>query len=374
MRTELGKLISGDSHVFEPETLWWDHLAPKWGEALPRVYDEYQGKKGPFFRRAENEIIDMTARQKVRDAKLEPRLQQAGTDPDLRLAYQDEEGIGAEVLNPTEALGMLRYKDRSMLRDCCEVYNDWLAEFCSRDPKRLIGTALIPIEDVDWGVAELQRTAAKGLKGAMIGLQPPEEYPPYHLPVYDRFWAAAQDIGAPLTLHIVTGRVRSHMALITADERAAMPMTIISQRAEVMSVLARDFIYGGVLDRFPALTLLCSEFEISWIPWFMNEMDRNMQRTWVITYGYAPPKLKPSEYMQTRVWHGFIDDPYVREMSPHIGPDRLIWGSDFPHPEGIGVNAKETLATLIDGMPAETQRKATADNASALWDLQSVAK
>ena len=82
----------------------------------------------------------------------------------------------------------------------------------------------------------------------MIGLQLPKEYPPYQLPVYDRFWAAAQEIGAPLTLHIVTGRVRSHMSLNTAPERVLMPMTIISQRAEVMSVLARDFIYGGVLD------------------------------------------------------------------------------------------------------------------------------
>ena len=369
MTAELGKLISGDSHVFEPETLWWDHLAHKWGEAVPRVYDEYEGRQGPFFRRAENEIIDMTARQKVRDAKLERHLQEAGTDPDLRLRYQDEEEIRAEVLNPTEALGMFRYRNRSMLRDCCEVYNDWLAEFCSRDPKRLIGTALIPIEDVDWGVGELQRTAAKGLKGAMIGLQPPEGYPPYQLPVYDRFWAAAQDLGAPLTLHIVTGRVLSHMSLTTPAERAEMPVAIVSQRAEVMAVLARDFIYGGILDRFPDLTLLCSEFEISWIPWFMNEMDRNMQRTWVTTYGYPPPKLKPSEYMRTRVWHGFIDDPYVRELSPYIGPDRLVWGSDFPHPEGIGVHAKGTLAALIDGMPPETQEKATVSNAATLWGL-----
>jgi predicted TIM-barrel fold metal-dependent hydrolase len=370
MSVELARLISADSHVFEPQDLWWDHLAAKWGDELPRVLQEYNGRKGPFFYRSENEIIDMTARQKVRDAKLEPRLQQAGTDPVLRLAYQEQEGIDAEVLNPTEALGMLRYRNRDMLRDCCQVYNDWLAEFCSEDPKRLIGTALIPIEDVDWGVAELRRTTAKGLRGAMINLDPPESFPSYYDSIYDRFWATAEELEAPITLHVVTGRVRSHMSFISPEERVEMPRAIISQRAEVMCVMARDFIYGGILDRFSRLNLLCSEFEISWIPWFMNEMDRNMQRTWVITYGYPAPKLKPSEYMKTRVWHGFIDDPYVREMAPHIGADRLVWGSDFPHPEGIGVHAKESLTALMDGMPAETQEKAAARNAATLWGLR----
>jgi len=364
------RFISADSHIFEPPNLFWDHLADKWGEKLPRVIHEFKGQKGDFYYNgSDNEVIELTSRQRVRDAKLDPRWQEAGTIPELRMLYQQEERVDAEILNPTEGLTFLRFESRDMLRDCCEVYNDWLAEYCSYSPQNLIGTAIIPIEDVEWAVGELQRTTAKGLKGAFINVDSPEGFPSYFDSMYDPFWAAAQEIDAPISLHIGTGRIRTGLSLLTREQRMQMPVGGIMSRAEVMWVLARDFIYGGILERFPGLSILCSEFEISWIPWFMNEMDRNMQRTWNITYGYTPLKMLPSEYMKTRVWHGFIDDPYVSQLGPIIGIDRLLWGSDFPHPEGIGLKARETLAPILSGLSEEDREKVTSTNAAALWKL-----
>jgi predicted TIM-barrel fold metal-dependent hydrolase len=285
-----------------------------------------------------------------------------------RMEYQDAEGIEAEVLNPTWGLKVLQDRDRDLVRACAEVYNDWLADFCSYNPKRLIGTPMIPIEDVDWAVKELERVTKKGLQGAFISLEPPEGFPTYRDETYDPFWATAQELGVPVTLHVATGRSRSPLRLHTPEEIAEAPTVIIHARVEVMCVLANDFIYGGVLDRFPDLKLLCSEFEISWVPWLMFVMDRNMQTT-AVGLGIKAPQMMPSDYMRNRVWHGFIEDPYARHVTPLIGTDRVLWGSDFPHPEGIGLGVQKRLGELLEGLLPEQQNQMLATNALRVWDF-----
>ena len=119
--------------------------------------------------------------------------------------------------------------------------------------------------------------------------------------------------------------------------------------------MANDFIYGGILDRFPRLKVLCSEFEVSWIPGFMSRLDQ--------IEDVAPrlnlPKLemKASEYMKTRVFHGFIDDTAAEFAIPYVGADRVLWGSDFPHIRSIGLDAQSTLvpatAILLGGRPGQ---------------------
>ena len=58
--------------------------------------------------------------------------------------------------------------DADLQRACFQSYNDWVAEFCSHAPKRLYGIGLISLEDIDAGVEELERTHARGMRGAMI--------------------------------------------------------------------------------------------------------------------------------------------------------------------------------------------------------------
>ncbi len=87
-----------------------------------------------------------------------------------------------------------------------ERYNDWLWDYCSYAPDRLMGLALIPLHDVELGMKEFERAVKKGYRGVCIPCTAPEERP-YSDPVYDRFWAAAQDLGMPLSLHIGTSRL-----------------------------------------------------------------------------------------------------------------------------------------------------------------------
>jgi predicted TIM-barrel fold metal-dependent hydrolase len=128
--------------------------------------------------------------------------------------FQEEADIEAEVMNPTRLLGIMRNPDAEVVQACAQVYNDWEAGFASYSPKRLIGVSVIPMHDVAWALEELERTLEKGLLNPMINCQAPEGCPPYRDPVYDRFWAAASEAGAPVTLHLLTGRVLSPLAAL----------------------------------------------------------------------------------------------------------------------------------------------------------------
>jgi len=363
----------------EPYDLWWNALGHKFGDRTPRVVDEHQGRKGVFFYSGNlggpvseiRELLPTSDSAAIEAA--EKGLGASGYIPEVRVRFQEEAGIEAEVLNPTRMLTILRNPDVEVVQACSAVFNDWEAEFLSYDPKRLIGVSVIPMHDIDWAIKEMQRTLKKGLVGPMINCQAPVGCPPYRDRAYDRFWAIAQEADAPITLHILTGRVLAPLILVdtqTPQERGENPRGMLELFGEIQGVLANDFIFGGILDRFPKLNVVCSEFEVSWIPHFMWNIDQLQDPS-----GFGPRmrlpelKMKASDYMKTRIYHGLIDDAYGPSMLPLIGADRVLWGSDFPHIRSIGLEAQEHVSELFKGLPKQDQEKVLGENAAKVFKL-----
>ncbi len=358
------KVISADSHVMEPRDLWFNALAKRYGEHAPQLRNEHLGKPGTFFYTGA-QVIKVT--ESDRDAQ-KIGLQAAGYDPAVRLDFQNRAGVQGEVLYATLMLLIMRGEQRAVVRAAAAVFNDWLAEFCSHDNKRLFGVGMIPMDDPDWAEAELHRIAKKGLRGAMIHLSPPEGCAPYHDPLYDRFWAAAQDLDLPITLHIVAGRFPDPLHFHTAKEQEDAPRVLLSILFEVMNELANEFIFGGILDRFEKLKLVCSEFEISWIPNFMWRLDQ-MQDDFDGRLNLRQLKMKASDYMKTRIWHGIIDDPLGADAIKALGIERVMWGSDFPHVRSIGLDAHSRLAKLFDGLNPADQAKLIEGNVCGVYKI-----
>ena len=375
---QFNRIISADSHVMEPLDTWWDALGHKYGDRTPRRLDEYQGRKGNFYYTGyvgfpvmDLDLFELTPETEA--AAYEARekgMEAAGHDPAVRVQFQEEAGVEAEVMNSTLLLLFLRNPDHEVLRACAEVFNDWEAEFVSYNPKRLIGVSVIPVENVDWAVKELERTAKRGLKGAMINCQPPEDCPPYRDRAYDRLWAAAQEADIPLTLHVLTGQSLDSLVyavLQTNEQREDYPRQWMELFNEIQGVLANDFIYGGILDRFPNLKIICSEFEMSWVPGFMTHLDQ--------VEAVAPrlflkkAQMKGSDYMRTRVYHGFISDEAAQSAIPYVGASQVLWGSDFPHLRSIGLNAQSDVYRLIDTLPREDQEKSIHGNAARVFNV-----
>ena len=366
MADKFQRVISADSHINEPYDLYWNALGDRFGEQTPRVIQEYKGQSGKFWFGGRN-VIKLHDVEK--DVESRYRLD-VGYVPQIRQRFQEEAVIEAEVLNPGSIGGILGNPENSgeLKRACFEVYHDWMAEFISFDPNRFIGVAVIPIyDDVGKAVADLEKYGKKGLRTALIRFQPPEGRPPLRDPIYDPFWAAAQDLGVVISLHIGGGGTPDPLHAHTPREQEEGPGRMIAIDYEIMGVLANEFIFGAILDRFPRLKLVCSEFEISWIPSFMSRLDQIQQ-----DYAHRMPipklEMQASDYMRQRIYHGFIDDPYALPILPLMGSDAVVWGSDFPHIRSVALNTQEHLANLLNGIPRDDQEKIVGANAARLWD------
>ena len=120
------------------------------------------------------------------------------------------------------------------------------------------------------------------------------------------------------------------------------------------------------MDRFPGLKICCSEFEVSWVPGFMARLDQIE----VIAARLGVPKLqmKASDYMRSRVWHGFIDDTAAAFSIPYVGADQVMWGSDFPHTRSMGLEVHSELGSLLESLAKQDQEKVVSASVAKLFN------
>src|SRR5215469_11060066 len=309
------KMISADSHFTEPPDLWTSRLDAKFGDLAPRVVNNDKGAillapglrpfavGGAFSHGASGEVLKEFATKTYITAR------PSGWDPVERIKDQEIDGVQAEVLYTTLGMSLFGRHDPDLQRACFKAYNDWLAEFCSYSPNRLIGTALISLEDIGEGINELQRAAKIGLRGAMIWGAPPREKP-YTSKEYDPFWGCAQDLQMPLSLHVITGKRPPKSEEEQKKIRAARDQSFVRGYMNLIHEVQRsltDIIFSGVMMRFPKIKIVSAENDTGWIGHYMYRMDHAFEKFGALMS--EPLDMKPSEYVRRNMWATFQDDP-----------------------------------------------------------------
>jgi predicted TIM-barrel fold metal-dependent hydrolase len=278
-------------------------------------------------------------------------------EPTARLQAQDRDGVVAEVLYTSCGLALFRVEDHELRRACFGAFNDWAAEYCSYDPKRLLGCAMIDVDDVEAGARELQRVAAAGLHAGMITSGPVPGHA-YSSPEYDPLWSAAEELDLPLSLHVHTGR-RAYDPLPFVE-----PVTAVNEA----QVSLAHMLIGGVFERFPRLKVILAEFDVSWIPHYLYRADHYFKRYSDRT-GFS---LTPTEYMRRNVWASFQDETRTIPFTAALfGADRLLWASDFPHMNSTYPHTREFVADNFEGMSHDDVQQIIAGNATEVYKLAS---
>jgi predicted TIM-barrel fold metal-dependent hydrolase len=362
-------VISADSHVMEPADLWTSRVDRAQRDLAPEVRPN-EGRPGYSFHAPGLPPSTVAGSWGAgrSGAELKEHLETAGYesarpsgwDPAERLKDQDIDGVRAEVLYGTLGMRLFRMTDAELQQEFFRVYNDWLAEYCAYSPNRLHGLGLVSLWDVDAGVRELERCAGLGHKGAMIWGYPPFERP-YYSPDYDRLWAAAQDLGLPLSLHIVTGMGEESRVDFTA---AAVRYTVMVH--EIQRTVSQ-LVQGGVLERFPQLQIVAAESDIGWLPHWMQRMDHGSEKFGAMMD--VPLTMKPSDYVRRQVWLTFMDDPIGAASLEQLGADTFMWGSDFPHTDSTWPNSLAVIDKNFVGVAEPVATKVLHDNAAALYDI-----
>ena len=299
-------VLSSDSHVFEPPDLWTERIDAEFRDRAPRmqrvgdvdhlVVEQDQmiagigliSNAGARFENPEQ----ISAHGRFEDVEV------GGYDPEQHIRDMKIDGVSGELLYPSQGLFYFKVEDSRLMSAIFRTYNDWLAEFCSTNPDRLKGVAMINVDDVSEGVAELERCARLGMAAAMI-TEYPQEDRRYDNPEYEPFWAAAQDLDMPISLHTATRREGQSRGAGATSVRAA------SGRATKVFYPATsvcDIIFSGVFERYPKFKLAIVEFELSWVPYLLDSMDYTyIERQEEASYRFRGD-ARPSDFLpQQRV-------------------------------------------------------------------------
>jgi predicted TIM-barrel fold metal-dependent hydrolase len=368
------QLISSDSHVSEPPDLWVQRIDTKYRDRAPHVVLNPEGQEGAYLvyegypphnlavglgaGRTPEELAAFLKTGTYADAR------PGGWDPAQRLPDMELDGVEAEVLYTTLGFRLFWLKDAGLQQACFRVYNDWLAEYCNYAPRRLKGLALISLYDPKEGAQELARCAKLGLKGAMIWCSPPADQP-YSSPLYDPFWAAAQDLDMPVSLHAITGMERIPWEY-GVEQRAMRPTVTPHEIEKSFSIL----ILSGVLERFPRLKIVSAENNCGWLPYYLQRVDRAFSRfgpSGTVTPWPTKLTLKPSEYFQRQMYCTFIDDPFGVASRHWIGVDNVMWSSDYPHTASTWPRSRAVIERDFKDVSEEEKWKIVRGNVAKLY-------
>ena len=359
------ELISADSHFTEPRNLWLDHIEPEFRDRAPHV--EHQEDTDVFIcDTGEMFPIGMIhgVRYKGGDVKLNGRYEDvpaSGWDPEARLAEMKQDGISAEILYPTIAMRFFTIEDVPFGNACIRAYNSWAASFCDTKPDTFKAIAMIYLDDVGAAAEELERCKSLGLVGAMISVHP-DGAEEYHGGSYDKFWAAAERLRMPVSLHTATER-RVQQNQTPTD--AFLHYTLV-QRTLI------GMIYAGVFDRFPELQVVSVENDVGWAGNIIERMDyvdvkgrfRNLH------VGHLNERA-PSEYWHNNISYTFMRDRSAILLRHIIGLDRMMWSSDFPHGDSTWPDSLSVIDEIMSDIPIADARMILHDNAARLYGFKS---
>jgi len=365
------RIIDADSHVNEPAEVWQDRVPAAMRERAPKMIELEGGRVGWSFDGGKRITklqtalagIDVTAYNRA--GALRHEIRPASYDPHARLEEMELDMIQAQVIYPGVALGGAHAysEDRELQLSCVRAYNDWIHEFSSVSPERLIGLPIAPVTGIEDLLLEWRRVAERGARGFVISTYP--NGGPVPLPEDDRFWAEVEDW--EYAVHIHFGFFGEGPTEWSSDVAYLTSSALIDMGTGVVRPLA-EMVYMGLFERFPRLRVVAVETGIGWIPFFKQVLDDNFLRRRFRSNVHL--KRMPSEYFREHVWATFINDMHGIESRHRIGVDRIMWSTDYPHTNSNWPDSQRIAEYEMRDVPEDEKRRIMRDNAVEVYRLR----
>jgi len=287
-----------------------------------------------------------------------------------RLVDMDANHMDASICFPNtlprfcgQAFAERQDKELGLL--CVKAYNDWMIdEWCAGDGKgRLIPLTMVPLWDADLAADEVRRCAAKGSHAITFSENPyPLGLPSIHSGKWDPMFAACQETDTVVCMHIGSS---SRMPATSGDAPVAVAATLSFNNAMASM---NDFLFSGVLVRFPTLKLAYSEGQIGWIPYALQRVDQ----VWEDNQGWAKTKHipePPSTYYYRQIYGCFFRDQHGIDALEKVGVDNITFETDYPHTDSTWPDTQKVAAELMDGLPEDAVYKIMRGNAIRMLSL-----
>lgn len=387
-------LVDLDAHIVEPPHLWESRLPARLREAGPRIvhapagevrlvgsgYVESPGTTGPNaawwvyedrwtslkrYVAAAGVPADEVSMKPITFEDMRPGCWQ----PAERLADMDLNGVQAQLCFPNypRFCGQifLHGTDRELALLSVRVYNDWMVEeWCGPSGARLIPLCIVPLWDVELAATEVRRNAARGVRAvafseipAYLGL------PGLHGGYWDPFFAACEETSTVVCMHIGSG---TKTPQTSDDAPEAVAATIIFGNS---AASLTDYLFSGVLHRFPGLKLMYAEAQIGWIPYVLDRADDvwHTHRGWA--HGQVNCPEPPSTYYRRQVYSCFFKDPVGVGLIDQVGLDNVVFETDYPHQDSTWPYSREAAASQFGHLGPAAIEKIARGNAIRLLGL-----
>lgn len=366
-------IISADCHAGLPNEQYREWLDPEYREA----FDDHLRQREEMLQLAQRGLLNEEFAEEW-ERENEEGLR-GGWDAERRDKELDADGVAGEVIFPDAdavtagasapfGAGLATSGDipGELLLAGARAHNRWLAELCNASPERRAGVAIAPIlHDPEAAVEEIRRARESGLRGGILIPSMWQPFPPYHDPRYDVVWAACQDLDVPV--HVHSG----------AADREAAGEHVGIYVAEVRWWSMRPLwhlLWSGVFERYPRLRFAVTECGTYWandLLWTMDTAyDREHASKKLGSALEANMTMRPSEYFDRNCAIG-ASNTRRRELARRyeIGIENIMWGNDFPHPEGTWPHTREWLRDAFWDIPVDETRRILGGNAASFYDF-----
>lgn len=341
-------VVSADSHVLETCDLWKDRLPARFKDRAPRLYYDDDGY---FHLEAEGRSLDVPG---LNTMLVEGREGMAAAEE--RIKDLDAEGVDKDVIFPQRTLSLVGLQDLELRDACMRAYNEWLSDYCKAYPDRLYGVGILNWWEPEAARDNLQELKALGFKAMEIPSSPPGVY--YNSRSMEPMWDAIEESGYAISFHIGENiQTRGLGALGTFQMQTFSPFRR----------LFGLMVFSGILERHPNLKVIFTEGGAHWVPAALFDADR-IYRDFESEMN---PKLAnlPSYYWWQNCYVTFQEDPIGLELMHHMGAHKVLWASDYPHPEStLGYSAR-AVRDIIATVGEEAGKAIVGGNAIKVWGL-----
>ena len=367
-------VIDSDGHILEPLDLWDKYIDPKFRDRAPKIVKGENGKERLVIeehavgdgQRGIGRIGAVGARQGVvaADTMEYKDGKPGGFDPHHRIPDMDADGIDAAFLYPSLGLFSGAIHDPELAAAVCRAYNLWLADYCKPYPDRLFGVAMLPLQSVELAIDEIKFSREKlGFRAGFIRPNPYSDQM-IHTPRYEPFWQAAEDLDMAIGFHEGASSGMPTVGVDRFDGRGARH--IISHTMEMM-LACMSVVWGGIADRHPKLRVGFLESGGGWIAPWLDRMDRHFDDQGFNDSGLS---MRPSDIFQRNCWISFEPvEGSVKVLADYIGPNKIMWATDYPHPDGFFPGAPDMIRSRMKGLSEETQHGVMAGGAIGFYGL-----
>jgi predicted TIM-barrel fold metal-dependent hydrolase len=341
-------VVSADSHVMETSDLWKDRLPARFKDRAPKLWWDDDGFS---HLEAEGRLLDVPG---LNTMLVEGRPGMAHVEE--RIKDLNSEGVDKDVIFPQRTLSLVGLQDLELRDACMRAYNEWLSEYCKPYPDRLYGVGILNWWEPEAAKDNLQTLRGLGYKAMEIPSSPPGVF--YNARNMEPMWDAIEESGYAISFHIGENiQTRGLGALGTFQMQTFAPFR------RLFGLLT----FSGILERHPNLKVIFTEGGIHWVPAALFDADR-IYRDFETEVNPKLAKM-PSYYWWQNCYATFQEDPIGMELLPHIGPRKVLWASDYPHPEStLGYSAR-AVRDIIASAGVEDGKAIVGGNAVEIWGL-----